>query len=79
MNTEMTSMMYEMIESDSFEELREMLIMSPQLAHIRSEDGRGPMWWAHEFKRPQIIKMLKVLGVSESRTDQNGKTPLDKQ
>ena len=77
MNTEMTSMMYEMIAADSFEELREMLMMSPQLAHIRSEDGRGPMWWAHEFKRPKIIKMLKTLGVSESRTDENGKAPLD--
>lgn len=77
MDTEMTSMMYQMIADDDFEGLREMLMMNPQLAHIRSEDGRGPMWWAHEFKRPQIIKMLKTLGVSEARTDDNGQTPLD--
>jgi dolichyl-diphosphooligosaccharide---protein glycosyltransferase len=78
MNNEMTSMMYEMIAADSFDELKEILMVNPQLAHIRSEDGRGPMWWAHEFKRPKIIKMLKTLGVSESRTDANGKAPLDK-
>jgi dolichyl-diphosphooligosaccharide---protein glycosyltransferase len=77
MNNEMTSMMYEMIAADSFDELKEILMVNPQLAHIRSEDGRGPMWWAHEFKRPKIIKMLKTLGVSESRTDENGKAPLD--
>jgi dolichyl-diphosphooligosaccharide--protein glycosyltransferase len=77
MDNEMTSMMYQLIASDAFDELSEMLMLSPQLAHIRSEDGRGPMWWAHEFKRPNIIKMLKTLGVSESRTDENGLSPLD--
>ena len=77
MDTEMTSMMYQMIATDKFDEMRDMLMMSPQLAHIRSEDGRGPMWWAHEYKRPKIIKMLKALGVSESRTDENEKSPLD--
>jgi len=75
-DNEMTSMVFEMIASDMFDELREILINNPQLAHIRSEDGRGPMWWAHEFKRPKIIKMLKALQVSETRTDANGQTPL---
>lgn len=76
-DNEMTSMIYQLIASDSFDELSEMLMMSPQLAHVRSQDGRGPMWWAHEFKRPKIIKMLKTLGVSETRTDEHGLTPLD--
>ena len=76
-NNEMTSMLYEMIAHDHFEELREVLMSNPQLAHIRSEDGRGPMWWAYEFKRPKIIKMLKALQVSETRTDEEGRTPLD--
>ena len=75
-NNEATSMVFELIASDRFDELREILISNPQLAHIRSEDGRGPMWWAHEFKRPKIIKMLKTLQVSETRTDANGQTPL---
>lgn len=77
-NTELTSMVYELIANDKSDDLRDLLMNNPQLAHIRSEDGRGPMWWAHEFRRPKIIKMLKALQVSETRTDANGRTPLDK-
>jgi len=76
-NNEMTSLLYEMIANNNFDDLSEILLGNPQLAHIRSEDGRGPMWWAHEFKRKKMIKMLKTLGVSDARTDENGRTPLD--
>lgn len=76
-NNEMTSMMYELIAKDEGNELRDLLMKTPQLAHIRSEDGRGPMFWAHEHRRLKIISLLKKLGVSETRADGNGMTPLD--
>lgn len=71
-------MIYNYIAEDRYKELREIFITQPQLAHIRSEDGRGPMFWAHENGRTKIIEMLKKLDVSESRTDANGRTPLDR-
>lgn len=77
-DNEYTSLLQELIREDLIEELGEILLKNPQLAHIRSEDGSGPMFWAHEYKRPSIIEMLKILEVSESRTDANGKTPLDR-
>ena len=49
----------------------------PAYAHVRSEDGRGPMWWAHEHGRKQIVKLLKSHGVSEKVKDKDGMKPLD--
>lgn len=69
-------MMWELISSGRFSELREALVNNPDLAHIRSEDGRGPMWWAHEYGQQNMIDLLKKLGVTEDRADANGKTPL---
>jgi dolichyl-diphosphooligosaccharide--protein glycosyltransferase len=71
-DNEMTSMMWELISQGQLAELADTLKNYPQVAHLRSEDGRGPMWWAYEHKRPRIIEMLKKLGVSDERTDQNG-------
>ena len=75
-NNEYTSKMYELIASNQVEQLDSVLKMNPHVAHIRSEDGRGPMWWAHEMGHKQIVDLLKKQKVSEKRTDQNGKTPL---
>ena len=58
-------------------DLAELFAQTPAFAHIRSSDGRGPMWWAHEHGRPYIVKLLKSYGVSEKLRDKNGMTPLD--
>jgi dolichyl-diphosphooligosaccharide--protein glycosyltransferase len=76
-NTEQTSMMWEIIANARWHELVTMLQEYPEIAHIRSEDGRGPMWWAHEHGRPKMVQVLKGLGVSEDRSDVNGVKPTD--
>lgn len=76
-NNEATALMYNLIAEDRVVELREALSHNPQLAHFRSVDGRGPMFWAHEHRRKPIIDMLKFMGVSETREDSKGMTPLD--
>ena len=70
-NTEMTTLMWEVISRGDYNELAGLLEEQPGLAHIRSEDGRGPMWWAYEFGRTKMIDLLKQAGVSEERTDRN--------
>jgi dolichyl-diphosphooligosaccharide---protein glycosyltransferase len=57
--------------------VKEAIRNNPMLAHVRSADGRGPMWWAHEAGNERIIKFLKKLGVREDRTDENGLTPAE--
>ena len=76
-NNELTSHLWELIAQNREDEFKQLIETNPASAHVRSEDGRGPMWWAHEYKRTGIIEVLRKMKVSEKRTDENGKTPLD--
>lgn len=76
-DTEETSMMWEIISQGMFREFMAIVLESPEIIHVRSADGRGPMWWAHEYKRPKMIEIMKKLGVSDTRTDKNGRRPID--
>jgi dolichyl-diphosphooligosaccharide--protein glycosyltransferase len=76
-NSDQTSLMWEVISNGKLGEFVEVLQEYPELAHVRSKDGRGPMWWAHENKRPKMINVLQQLGVSEDRTDAKGVKPTD--
>jgi dolichyl-diphosphooligosaccharide--protein glycosyltransferase len=75
-NNEVTTQIWELISENKPYELRDLIAESPTVPHVRSEDGRGPMWWAHENGRTNIIDMLQQLGVSENLKDANGITPL---
>lgn len=75
-NNEATSKLYELIDGDHYDQLREIFKANAQVAHVRSEDGRGPMWWAHEKGKKKIVELLRKLKVSETRTDEKGVTPL---
>merc|ERR1712157_528052 len=72
-----TSVLYDMIRNNDLKQFLSLLAYSPELAHKRSSDGRGPMWWAHEFDRPKMIRALKIIGVKDKLKDANGVTPLD--
>lgn len=76
-DNEITSTLYEIISTGDLMKLRMLLAEAPEMAHIRSKDGRGPMWWAHENGHSSIVKALKRLGVSEELKDAKGITPLD--
>ncbi|KAL7566257.1 hypothetical protein ACA910_011317 [Epithemia clementina (nom. ined.)] len=76
-NTPLTTMMWELIAENNFEEFYKIIQENPSLVHVRSEDGRGPMWWAHEYGRGKMVQIMKQLKVREDRTDEKGMTPLD--
>ncbi|KAL3913354.1 MAG: hypothetical protein SGILL_006527 [Bacillariaceae sp.] len=76
-DNEKTSMMWEIVKEGEIQEFAAVLQEHPEMAHIRSEDGRGPMWWAHEYGRPKMISVLKQLGVGDDRTDSKGVKPTD--
>lgn len=71
-----TTAVWEVINGNDIKAFRDMLLDNPELAHIRAKDGRGPMWWAHEYGRSNFVKLLKKLGVSETLEDMKGVTPL---
>lgn len=76
-NSEHTTILWQMISEGKTRELKKLLAENPQLAHMRSSDGRGPMWWAHENNEDRIIEILKSHGVSDHRTDEDGVRALD--
>ncbi len=76
-DNEATGIMWEIIKNREFDNFLMVLGSEPEMAHIRSKDGRGPMFWAHEYGRAQMIGVLRQLGVSEDRADANGIKPTD--
>lgn len=76
-NDETTTIMWELVSAGLVDELRDLLSQIPQAAHSRSEDGRGPLWWAYEYGQTEVIELLKSFGVSEDRTDSRGLKPAD--
>jgi len=76
-DNEKSGMMWEVIKRLEAEEFMNILATNPEMAHIRSKDGRGPMFWAHEYGRKGMINVLQKLGVNEDREDANGIKPTD--
>ena len=76
-DTEQTTEMWKIINSGQVKDLETTIQNNPMLAHIRSSDGRGPMFWAFEQRRQDMVKILMKYGVSHSERDANDMTPTD--
>jgi dolichyl-diphosphooligosaccharide--protein glycosyltransferase len=76
-NSELTTLLWELIHHDKEDEFYQLIQESPSLVHIRSDDGRGPMFWAHEYGRAKMVASMRKLRVREDRKDSKGLTPLD--
>lgn len=69
--------MWQLIKDNNVKELKAWLETSPEMAFVRSKDGRGPMFWAHEERNQAITKLLLQAGVPNTDTDANGLTPAE--
>ena len=76
-DTDDTTLMWKLISSDSYDELKAWLAEEPHKAFIRSKDGRGPMWWSMEQKNERITDLLMKAGVPHTDGDAKGMTPVD--
>lgn len=47
----------------------------PCYAKMRAGDGRGPIFWAHEFYNQKMIDALVAAGADLNARDKGGKTP----
>lgn len=63
--------------NDDVAGLKDWLELQPEMAFLRSKDGRGPMWWAFEKRNERISKLLMGAGVPHTDKDANGFTPMD--
>ena len=69
--------MWNLINDNKKEELQRWLEAEPQMAFIRSKDGRGPMFWAFEQRNEEITKILMKAGLPQNDKDAMGLTPFD--
>merc|ERR1712032_1571592 len=65
MNTAATTHMWELINGHATEKLREWLKSEPNIVRVRSEDGRGPLWWAYENGHMDIVDLLVESGAKQ--------------
>ena len=53
------------------------LIQNRESGSQRSADGRGPMFWAYEFKNVDSLALLMHLNVATDQQDVEGKSPTE--
>jgi len=76
-DTEHTTLLWSIITRGDLDELQALLEKVPLAAYVRSSDGRGPMWWAMESRKQEIVKFLIGYGLSYEDKDKYGLTPVD--
>ena len=76
-DTEFTTNLWSVISSGNLEELRSILESTPDGSRARSSDGRGPLWWAYEYKHDEMVQLLIDSGASPNERDADGNKPND--
>jgi dolichyl-diphosphooligosaccharide--protein glycosyltransferase len=76
-NTPYSTEMWTIITKGTVDELESWLRVAPLMAHVRSSDGRGPMFWSFEYRRHDMVQILSKYGVGHSDRDKDGLTPVD--
>merc|ERR1712087_142053 len=63
--------------SGDVEQLINVYIQDRDFALARAADGRGPLFWAYEFKNVDALALLIYLEADEDAEDLDGKRPRD--
>eukprot|EP00667_Euglena_gracilis_P022860 EG_transcript_25599 len=61
--------LWSVISKGDIASLRAVLEDDPELAAVRSADGRGPLWWAYESCNTAMVNLLKQYGQDPESTD----------
>merc|ERR1719183_903547 len=73
-DTETTTKLWQAISAADMEKLKTILDEDENAATARAADGRGPLFWAYEYKNEEAIALLKEAGADETAKDADGKT-----
>mmetsp|Transcript_79005 Transcript_79005/g.115711 ORF Transcript_79005/g.115711 Transcript_79005/m.115711 type:complete len:978 (-) Transcript_79005:116-3049(-) len=76
-DTDLTSQMWAIVKNNDLASMKSLIDAAPNVVHARSSDGRGPLWWAYEFKREGMKNLLVKRGIDVQAKDTNGIRALD--
>eukprot|EP00958_Prasinococcus_capsulatus_P008206 scaffold781_cov394-Prasinococcus_capsulatus_cf.AAC.29 len=76
-NTEDKTRMWSLISQGEVSYIRSWVDTNPCVAKLRSEDGRGPLFWAYEFGRKEIVELMLASGADAEATDGDGRKPVE--
>ena len=62
-NSEMTTEMWRLIDRGDMTALQQAIERDSNLVYLRSEDGRGPLFWAYEYEKYDMVKLLLDKGM----------------
>ena len=69
---------WQSISSSDIDKLVDVFVQGGrEVALSRSADGRGPLFWAYEFKSVEALALLMHLESDEEAEDADGKRPRD--
>jgi len=71
-DNDLTSQMWAIVKNNDLNTMRALITAAPMVVHVRSSDGRGPLWWAYEFKRESMKKLLLNRGADAEAKDRQG-------
>merc|ERR1719421_1996279 len=74
-DTDITTQMWELVNGNKLAQIKDWAKTNPQIVHVRAADGRGPLFWAHEYGHQDIIDFLVDFGVKKDDPDANGILP----
>jgi dolichyl-diphosphooligosaccharide--protein glycosyltransferase len=74
-DTPLTTMLWSLVHANKVKEFRALIKMEPNVVHVRSGDGRGPLWWAYEYGRGDVVKLLLTNGIDPNAVDGVGVRP----
>jgi dolichyl-diphosphooligosaccharide--protein glycosyltransferase len=74
-DTPLTTKLWNLVHGNKVKDFRDLIRMEPNVVHVRSGDGRGPLWWAYEYGRGDIVNLLLKSGSDPNAIDSRGKKP----
>jgi len=69
--------MWQLIHNNEFDTIESWLTEYPETVAIRSEDGRGPLWWAYEEGNVRLVDLFLSHGAPIDERDAKGMKPVD--
>jgi len=75
-NTAQTTRLWELMRLGDAKSLNDWIQSDASVVELRSEDGRGALWWAYEFGRAEMARSLIAAGADENDVDAYGNTPI---